>query len=577
MPALKNKRKKYVLKGNIIYNLVSPRKYLLDNLKEIYKITDDDVHDILKRRRNGEVDNLDVQITGKCNLKCAHCYLGKKEFKDIPFRVLRQVFDESKALGIYNVIITGGEPTLHSQFEEIIKYLNNERFRITVVTNGTIPEKIIKVSEMIYEVVVSLDGFKNDYEKIRNYNYEKVIQSIKKFKNKGINLRINAILHSNLLEYYKEFMNYINKEIGAPVTFLPVGNLGFARKNKWLFGNQLKLGEVLRNIGCFENKTRCNFFYRHIAISYKGFIYPCQFFREIDQYRMGSIFERKGLKKIFEEIRNSNMIPKISNTKCDSCKFLKKCGGGCRGRALAYENNPFEPDPLWCDIFLGRKTNKEFFPEIRNPLYEVFDYGSYPKSEVIYNIFKEIIISLKPNKILEIGCGLGDFSVELSKLLPHALICGIDISQRMINIAKQKEKNNLSFERRTIKEVNEKYDVALAVYSFFNHFKSKKEIKSFFNALKKKTRYFLFDSNDYFLFPETSKIKESFGDVLFEEFVRRNKSYVFSFRKYTWKNKEYYFSMSWPIIEWKTFLKKWGKIEKIIKLNKRNIYLVNFQ
>ena len=53
--------------------------------------------------------------------------------------------------------------------------------------------------------------------------------------------------------------------------------------------------------------------------------------------------------------------------------------------------------------------------------------------------------------LLDIGCGDGKITAELSKALPHGKVVGIDSSQEMINLAKttfpQKKFANLSFQQ----------------------------------------------------------------------------------------------------------------------------------
>jgi len=52
----------------------------------------------------------------------------------------------------------------------------------------------------------------------------------------------------------------------------------------------------------------------------------------------------------------------------------------------------------------------------------------------------KILKKYKPRKILDIASGTGDFAFEALKLKPEKII-GIDISEKMINIAKNKAKN----------------------------------------------------------------------------------------------------------------------------------------
>jgi len=569
----------YVLKNNFLYSLTNKEKYYIKDkkiIKEIIKkeIIDDDPKEILSKERKGLRDNLDIQITGKCNLRCAHCYLGEKKPEDIPFKILKKVFDSAIDLGIFNVVLTGGEPLLHKDFMKIINYLNKNRFRITLVTNGTlINKKILNfINGKIYEIVISLDGFKEDYEKIRGYNFNKIIKNIHLVKDIGINFKINAILHKNLIKYYKKFSEFIKNEFDCPLTFLPVACSGFAEKNLWVIGDYEKIGKIIRDIGCYQDKTNCKFYYKHLAIDYKGFIYPCQFFREIDEYRLGNIFE-ENLKEVVKKIDELRIIPKTNGSACKGCRMKKVCGGGCRGRAMAYNFDPNTPDPVWHSMFLNKKIKSQLFPKLKNPLYEKLNYNKYPLPKKLYKKVEEVISNMEGKRFLDIGCGNGRFLKYLASKNPEHYYCGIDSSEKMIKEAQKNKPKNVDFKLSTIQEINEKYDVAMAIYSFFNHFKTRDEIQLFFDKIRKIVKWFVFDTLNYELFKKESVIKEKFNGCYMVEYVKQTADYVYSFRKYNYKNKKYYYAMSWPKIDWDKFLKQYGTIKKEV-FDKRILYIL---
>jgi trans-aconitate 2-methyltransferase len=48
-------------------------------------------------------------------------------------------------------------------------------------------------------------------------------------------------------------------------------------------------------------------------------------------------------------------------------------------------------------------------------------------------------------RILDLGCGDGELTSQLANLLPHGEVVGIDASQGMIDVARKKERKNLTF------------------------------------------------------------------------------------------------------------------------------------
>lgn len=80
------------------------------------------------------------EITSVCNLSCKHCFLNDES--DKKYQLSLDIIRESlTSLAKYNfwkpyISITGGEPLLHSQFKDLLLYLNNEKYKFSLVTNG---------------------------------------------------------------------------------------------------------------------------------------------------------------------------------------------------------------------------------------------------------------------------------------------------------------------------------------------------------------------------------------------------------------------------------------------------------
>lgn len=95
-----------------------------------------------------------------------------------------------------------------------------------------------------------------------------------------------------------------------------------------------------------------------------------------------------------------------------------------------------------------------------------FDGKKYEKASEHQKEWGNKLISelnLKGNEdILDLGCGDGKLTENLSKLVPNGFVLGIDASKGMVNVAKEKEKNNLKFQLfdiNKINKINRKFDV----------------------------------------------------------------------------------------------------------------------
>ncbi len=78
-----------------------------------------------------------VELTNRCNLSCHHCFTGRHGgHDDLPMEAFDQILLEAKACGFDQLSFTGGDPTLHPQFFEIIQRTFDAGYQFGFVTNG---------------------------------------------------------------------------------------------------------------------------------------------------------------------------------------------------------------------------------------------------------------------------------------------------------------------------------------------------------------------------------------------------------------------------------------------------------
>lgn len=165
---------------------------------------------------------LEIEPTYGCNLRCVMCHVptqvnSKPVYLDIDAL-------ERGTVGITNChVILGSEyePTIHPQFEKLLRLIIKRNWKIDFLSNGVRLDKIDHglLAEVPFHVYnASFDGFSKDtFTKIRvGANYQKVKRNIIKVaslaKRKGATTAINAtILRSNLHET-KDLINMWDKE-----------------------------------------------------------------------------------------------------------------------------------------------------------------------------------------------------------------------------------------------------------------------------------------------------------------------------------------------------------------------------
>ena len=78
-----------------------------------------------------------------CNLRCSYCdSMYAVEGNDYKQINVAQILDAVKEYGdITHVTLTGGEPLIHPDVEDLLRQLSDIGYRVNIETNGTIPCK----------------------------------------------------------------------------------------------------------------------------------------------------------------------------------------------------------------------------------------------------------------------------------------------------------------------------------------------------------------------------------------------------------------------------------------------------
>lgn len=72
----------------------------------------------------------------RCNLACTYCNEFDDHSAPVPTADVRRRIDQLAALGTTIVTLSGGEPLLHPDAEEIVGYIRQRRMIATLITNG---------------------------------------------------------------------------------------------------------------------------------------------------------------------------------------------------------------------------------------------------------------------------------------------------------------------------------------------------------------------------------------------------------------------------------------------------------
>ncbi len=111
---------------------------------------------------------LSVELTNICNLHCSYCLRDEDALYHtpanfFPLELFHRITREAREVaGVTHVMLTGGEPTLHPRFGEVLEAAGLEGLKASFVTNGWHFERIWPVLKehpgVVTHVAFSIDG-----------------------------------------------------------------------------------------------------------------------------------------------------------------------------------------------------------------------------------------------------------------------------------------------------------------------------------------------------------------------------------------------------------------------------------
>jgi len=158
---------------------------------------------------------LSLAINSKCNLDCKYCYAQPFTWNEMKKEDAFRILDQAKKMQIFQVVLEGGEPTLHRDMFEILEYTLSLGFEANLVTNGTTmtPQKAKKfriVAEKYQQwpgVQVSIDAVQSEINDRTRGKGERVKIGIETLLNEGVPISLGIVVTHSNVEHLKEIVD----------------------------------------------------------------------------------------------------------------------------------------------------------------------------------------------------------------------------------------------------------------------------------------------------------------------------------------------------------------------------------
>jgi MoaA/NifB/PqqE/SkfB family radical SAM enzyme len=156
-------------------------------------------------------------LTRRCNYRCKGCNVWQEQdTAELPAREIKKGLDVLKELGVIEIVLSGGNPLLREDIDEIIEY-SSRSFITTVYDNGSMAAQKINALRNADFVAISIDSLnptKNDYIRGVPGALRKAMQAVKKLSEQGIRVGVApTISQLNLYEIPDITNHFLEKNI----------------------------------------------------------------------------------------------------------------------------------------------------------------------------------------------------------------------------------------------------------------------------------------------------------------------------------------------------------------------------
>jgi MoaA/NifB/PqqE/SkfB family radical SAM enzyme len=191
-----------------------------------------------KIRKGESIAILQFQYDYRCNFSCQHCDITglrrKNKARYFTISDIEELSRQADEMGLAHLVITGGEPLVFPDFDDIVKAVDPQKFYITSDTNGWyLDEKRARHLKSIGvdKIQLSLDSLSapdHDAFRCKEGSHERAVRAIDASLDAGLNIILSTVVTRDRVrsQEFIEFLEFAKeKGVGIFVTYAkPVGN-----------------------------------------------------------------------------------------------------------------------------------------------------------------------------------------------------------------------------------------------------------------------------------------------------------------------------------------------------------------
>ncbi|MCP9756242.1 radical SAM protein [Lacihabitans sp. CCS-44] len=282
---------------------------------------------------------LAIEPTTSCNLRCPECPSGLRSFTRptgmLETTLFENVISELKDTLLYLTFYFQGEPFLHKDFLEMVKFASEKGIYTSTSTNAhylNYENAIATIKSGLDRIIISLDGTTQDtYQQYRiGGSLDKVIEGTKNLIEAKHNLNSSTphIIFQFLVVKPNEHQigeaRELSKSLGVDEIRFKTAQIYDYENGSDLIPKSDKYTRYRKNVkGKYEIKNKllnhCWKMWHSAVITWDGLVVPCCFDKDAE-YRMGNVS-----KQTFKEVWMSEKYLNFRKQLIGSRKNIEMC------------------------------------------------------------------------------------------------------------------------------------------------------------------------------------------------------------------------------------------------------------
>ncbi len=291
-----------------------------------------------------------LELTYRCPVNCIHCYIDRSAVSsgnELSFKEYVRFIDEFRSMGGLYLILTGGDPFLHRDFEKIFNYARSKHIAVSVMSSGYGCDKPLlkRISNLgLMSFQATLHGHNSSihdrFTKVEG-SFEKTLDTLRTMKGLGVYVQAAVSINTNNIKHFNQIISFLESEKMNYVfnyEMLPkrTGDRSPVELN--ISENELSecysktgISQKHRLSGKLPDNPPCNAARSLVSIDPSGRVFPCIELRmcagDIKKENFSSIWKNNSVFQQIRDLKFENLV------NCPECNLKDLCDR-CHGNSL---------------------------------------------------------------------------------------------------------------------------------------------------------------------------------------------------------------------------------------------------